>query len=142
MTDDFPSSLRKKLSALKPRPGAQGPALLQGICESTLAGQRFVGRVLPMNTAISPTPVKLDPELKGRLKRLATARHRAPHWLMREAIAQYVDREEKRQALHQDAVAAWQEYEETGLHVSGNEVMAWLETWGTDNEQSAPACHK
>ena len=64
-----------------------------------------------MNTPISPTPVKLDPELKVRLKRLATARHRAPHWLMREAIAQYVDREEKRQALHQDAVAAWNECE-------------------------------
>ena len=95
-----------------------------------------------MNTPISPTPVKLDPELKGRLKRLATARHRAPHWLMREAIAQYVDREEKRQALHHDAVAAWNEFEETGLHVTGNEVMAWLMTWGTDDEVPAPACHK
>jgi predicted transcriptional regulator len=95
-----------------------------------------------MNTPVSPTPVKLDPELKVRLKRLATARHRAPHWLMREAIAQYVDREEKRQALHQDALAAWEEFEETGLHATGNEVMAWLETWGTDDELPAPACHK
>lgn len=107
-----------------------------------LAGQGIIGRVLPMNTAISPTPVKLDPELKVRLKRLATARHRAPHWLMREAIAQYVDREERRQALHQDAVAAWAEFEETGLHVSDNEMVAWLETWGTDEELPAPACHK
>ena len=92
-----------------------------------------------MNTPISPTPVKLDPELNVRLKRLATARHRAPHWLMREAIAQYVDREERRQALHQDAVAAWAEFEETGLHVSDNEMVAWLETWGTDEELPAPA---
>ena len=32
------------------------------------------------------------------------------------------------QALHQDAVTAWEDCEETGLHVTGNEVMAWLET--------------
>jgi len=95
-----------------------------------------------MNTApVSPTPVKLDPELKGRLKRLADARHRAPHWLMREAIAQYVEREEKRQSLHQEAVAAWQELKETGLHATGDEVVAWLDSWGTDKEQPAPECH-
>lgn len=116
--------------------------LESSISHLTWRRETIVGKVILMNTAISPTPVKLDPELKGRLKRLAAARHRAPHWLMREAIAQYVDREEKRQSLHQDAVAAWEEFEETGLHVSGNEVMAWLETWGTDNELPAPACHK
>jgi len=98
-----------------------------------------------MNTtsnAVSPTPVKLDPELKGRLKRLAAARHRAPHWLMREAIAQYVEREEKRQSLHREALAAWQEVQDTGLHVTGDEVTVWLDSWGTDNELSAPECHK
>jgi predicted transcriptional regulator len=92
--------------------------------------------------SVTPTPLKLDPELMKRLKRLAAARHRAPHLLMREAIAQYVEREERRQALHKDAVAAWEEYEETGLHVSGDEVTAWLETWGTESESPTPACHK
>ena len=104
-------------------------------------------KVLLMTTAapsspIAPTPVKLDPQLKHRLKRLAEARHRAPHWLMREAIAQYVEREEKRQELHQQAVAAWEEFQQTGLHATAEEVDAWLASWGTDNELPAPECHK
>lgn len=46
--------------------------------------------------------VKLDPETNERVKRLAEARHRTPHWVMREAIRQYVEREEKREAFRQD----------------------------------------
>ncbi len=61
---------------------------------------------------------------------------------MREAIHQYVEREEKREAFRQDALKAWNEYEDTGLHVTGNEVRVWLETWGTDNELPVPTCHK
>ena len=48
------------------------------------------------------TSLKLDPELRDRLRRLAEARRRTPHWLMREAIAQYVDREEARERLRAD----------------------------------------
>ena len=57
------------------------------------------------------------------------------------AISQYVEPEEKREALRQDAVKAWNEYRETGLHVTGDEITAWLETWGEDGEQAAPVCH-
>jgi predicted transcriptional regulator len=95
-----------------------------------------------MSVASTPTVgVKIDPLMKQRLQRLAKARHRTPHWVMREAIEQYVTREEKREALHQDALQAWQEYEETGLHVTGDEAIAWLETWGTKGEKDAPQCH-
>lgn len=92
--------------------------------------------------AASPVAIKIDPDIKERVKRLAEARHRTPHWLMREAIGQYVEREEKREAFRQDALKAWQEYQETGLHVSGEEVLAWLETWGSEDELPAPICHK
>jgi predicted transcriptional regulator len=92
--------------------------------------------------AASPVAIKIDPDIKERVKRLAEARHRTPHWLMREAISQYVEREEKREAFRQDALKAWQEYQETGLHVSGDEVLAWLETWGSEDELPAPICHK
>ena len=33
----------------------------------------------------------------------------------------------------------WNDYQETGLHVSGDEVIAWLDTWGEEVEQAAPA---
>jgi predicted transcriptional regulator len=61
---------------------------------------------------------------------------------MRQAIEQYVEREEKREAFRQDTIKAWDEYQETGLHVTGAEVIAWLETWGEDNEKASPVCHK
>ena len=41
---------------------------------------------------------------------IAEARHRSPHWVMKEAICQYVDREEKRDAFKKDALIAWNEY--------------------------------
>lgn len=43
---------------------------------------------------IRPVAIKIDPEIKERLKRLADARQRTTHWLMREAIHKYVEREE------------------------------------------------
>ncbi|RQZ27851.1 ribbon-helix-helix protein, CopG family [Burkholderia sp. Bp9017] len=36
------------------------------------------------------TSIKLDPTLQGRVRHLAEQRRRPPHWIMREAIAQYV----------------------------------------------------
>jgi len=93
-------------------------------------------------TSIRPIAIKIDEETRDRVKRLAEARQRSSHWLMLEAIRQYVEREEKREAFRQDGIRAWNEYQETGLHVTGDEVIAWLDTWGAENEQAAPVCHK
>ena len=90
----------------------------------------------------SPTSLKLDDELKGRVQHLAEIRRRSSHWIMREAIAQYVEREEKREALRRDTLNAWDEFQATGLHATADEVEEWLSTWGTDDESAAPECHK
>lgn len=91
--------------------------------------------------AIRPVAIKIDDDTKARVRRLADARHRTPHWLMREAIVQYVEREEKREAFRQDTLKAWEEYRTTGLHVTADEADAWLEQLehGIDNEP--PECH-
>lgn len=61
---------------------------------------------------------------------------------MREAIEQYVEREEKR-ALRSETLKAWDEFQATGLHVTADEAEKWLSTWGADDEQrAAPGCHK
>jgi predicted transcriptional regulator len=86
--------------------------------------------------------VKLDAAERERLRALAEARQRAPHYLMREAIRQYLDREEARESFKQEALASWAKFLETGLHLTGHEVAEWLETWGTDNEAEMPKCHK
>ncbi len=38
------------------------------------------------------TSLKLDPAIKERVQRLASARRRTPHWILREAVEQYVER--------------------------------------------------
>lgn len=86
--------------------------------------------------------VKIDQDIRDRIRRLAEARKRTPHWLMKEAISQYLEREERREAFRQDAINAWDEYQATGMHANGGEVTTWLESWGEENEQPAPECHK
>lgn len=61
---------------------------------------------------------------------------------MCRAIEQYVEREECRETFRQEILKAWDEYQEIGLHVTGDEVIAWLETWGEENEKVVPVCHK
>jgi predicted transcriptional regulator len=90
----------------------------------------------------TPTSIKLDDDLKGRVQHLAEARRRSAHWIMREAIEQYVNREEKQEAFKQDAVAAWERYQATGTHATAEEVEKWLNSWGKDDEESAPVCHR
>ena len=88
------------------------------------------------------TSIKLDDELKTRIKQLADARRRTPHWVMREAIQEYVDREEARENFVREAEASWQAFQETGRHLTGAEARTWLGTWGTDDEKSIPECHE
>ena len=90
----------------------------------------------------SATSVKLDEDMKTRVQQLAVTRKRTSHWIMREAISQYVEREEKREALRQDTLRAWEEFQVTGQHAAAEEVDRWLASWGTENELPAPECHE
>jgi predicted transcriptional regulator len=95
-----------------------------------------------MQQQIKAVSVKLDLDVRTRVGNIAEARHRSPHWVMKEAICQYVDREEKRDAFKKDALIAWYEYQDTGLHATSLDVDAWLASWGTKNELPKPICHK
>lgn len=86
------------------------------------------------------TSLKIDDVTKDRIRRLADARERTPHWIMREAIREYLEREEARESFVADAVLAWEGYRETGRHLSGDDAFAWLATWGTPDERPAPKC--
>ncbi|MGH9605607.1 MAG: CopG family ribbon-helix-helix protein [Terracidiphilus sp.] len=91
--------------------------------------------------ASSTTSLKLDPQLKDRVQRLASARRRSAHWVMREAVEQYVAREEKREQVVQDALAAWNHYQTTGLHATAEEADAWLARLEAGEDAGAPECH-
>lgn len=88
----------------------------------------------------SPVSLKLDADLRDRLQRLAEAQRRTPHWLMREAIVQFVRREEARERLRADATTAWEEYQATERHATGEAVDAWLARLEAGEDVDPPAC--
>jgi predicted transcriptional regulator len=88
----------------------------------------------------STTSLKLDTETKERVQRLAAARRRSPHWLMREAIGQYVEREEQRERFRQDVLAAWTHYQTTGRHATAKEADAWLAKLEAGKDAAPPKC--
>ncbi len=82
--------------------------------------------------------VKLDDEIRDRLKALGELKHRSTHWIMREAIREYLDREEEIERRNLEADEAWEEYRQSGKGVSGDAMNAWLDSWGTDKEGPCP----
>nr|WP_290700863.1 CopG family ribbon-helix-helix protein [Halomonas sp. UBA3074] len=87
------------------------------------------------------TSVKLDDELKSRIQHLAETRHRSSHWIMREAIRDYVEREEKRESFKQDTLGAWEAYQQNGLHLTFEEADSWLEKLEAGEDVELPVCH-
>jgi predicted transcriptional regulator len=90
---------------------------------------------------IVTTSIKIDDQLKERVRKLAASQRRSAHSIMHEAIEQHVAREEARESLLNEALASWSEFQETGLHLSGDEVRQWLKTWGSEGAPDAPKCH-
>ena len=86
--------------------------------------------------------VKLDDTLKSRVQHLATSQRRSAHWIMREAIQQYVEREEARESFRQEALASWAEYQQGAPHLTGAETREWLRSWGDEEGADAPTCHE
>jgi len=89
----------------------------------------------------STTSLKLDLKTKARLQKLAHARRRSSHWLMREAVEQYVEREERREQVRRDALTAWSEYQATGRHVTQKEADAWLRRLEAGEDVEPPEPH-
>jgi predicted transcriptional regulator len=93
------------------------------------------------STTVRPVAIKIDEDIKARVKRLADARRRTAHWVMREAITQYVEREEKREAFRQDTLKAWEAYRTAGLHATAEEADAWLAQLEQGKDVEPPECH-
>lgn len=94
-----------------------------------------------MPTTAVPSSVKLSQDLRERLKNLANSRKQSAHAVMLEAIESYVDREEKREALRQEAKSAHDHFMLTGLHLTGDEVIGWMDKIIQGEKADMPPCH-
>ena len=100
-----------------------------------------------MNTSTAEKPrtgsvtIKLDDADRDRIASLATAKKRTPHYLMKEAILEYVKKEEARQNFIAAAESSFEHYKETGLHITLDEFSHWVDEVQEIPEAPAPACH-
>ncbi|MEN3161159.1 CopG family transcriptional regulator [Tistrella mobilis] len=88
------------------------------------------------------TSLKIDDDLERRLHEVAGRRRRSVDAVTVEAIRQYVEREEARDDFRREAEASWAAYQTDSLHLTGQEVSDWLNSWGTEGETPAPRCHR
>lgn len=95
-----------------------------------------------MTTATVPMSIRLDATARDKLKAIAARQRRTPHALAIEAITQLIAQKEREHAWHESCDAALKHFDETGLHATHEEVMAWMDSWGTDKEMPTPVCRR
>ncbi len=85
--------------------------------------------------------IKLDVADRVRISALAAARKRTPHYLMKEAILEYVKKEEARQNFITAARSSFEHYKQTGLHITLDEFSSWVDQVQHNHDEPVPACH-
>lgn len=71
--------------------------------------------------------VKLDEETRERLKRLGKARDRSPHWLMKQAISQYLDSAEQYELEKFEDEERYQRYLKSRQHITSSDMESSLD---------------
>ena len=82
--------------------------------------------------------VKIDARTRERLQELAEARERTPHWLVKEAIAEYLTREERVEQERREDDQRWERYVLTGEAVEHEQVRSWLEQLAQGEDGECP----
>lgn len=70
--------------------------------------------------------IKLDDETRDRLRKLGEIKQRSPHWLMKAAIRDYLDREEVRERERMEDEERWKRFVDSGAHVSHEDMADWM----------------
>ncbi|ONG56259.1 toxin-antitoxin system [Pseudoroseomonas deserti] len=86
----------------------------------------------------SSLALKLDEETRQRLQALGQLRDRSPHWLMKKAVLEFLEREEGYEREKSEDLARWESYRLTGRAVPDAAVQDWLDSFGTETETAPP----
>jgi predicted transcriptional regulator len=77
-------------------------------------------------------------DLMERLDATAERLRRSKGWIINDAIREYLAREDLRVKRLEETKGALGELE-AGELIDGDEVLAWLDSWGTDHERQPPS---
>lgn len=88
------------------------------------------------------TSAKLDPGLSEKLQEIADREGSSPNSLVNQAVSEFVERRERRAALLLELEEAHEEYVIGGrLHLTQDEVEAWMDRRKTDPNAPMPQLH-
>lgn len=85
-------------------------------------------------TASETLTLRLSPETKRELEAYARATQRSSAFIVKEALEAHL--EERRAYLA--AIEEAEREADEGVFVSGEAVIKWMRSWGTDNELPTP----
>jgi len=88
------------------------------------------------NTRSATLSVRLKPETKKRLAKLAEASGRSSNFLISDAVESYVADQERLMAETRLA----ERHAKSGHYVRHEDMKAWLLSWGTARELPPPRC--
>jgi RHH-type transcriptional regulator, rel operon repressor / antitoxin RelB len=88
------------------------------------------------NTRSATLSIRLKPEIKKRLAKLAQSSGRSSNFLISDAVESYVTDQERLLAEVRQA----ERQVKSGHYVSHDDMKAWLLSWGTDKEMPPPKC--
>ena len=91
-----------------------------------------------VNTVVFMLGVRLDEQLESRLAELADRKHRSKSYIAKEALRRYIREEEIKESENQETLKRWEQYQETGEVVSNDDMMVWLDSWGSEQEKECP----
>ncbi|MCP5279652.1 MAG: toxin-antitoxin system [Thiobacillus sp.] len=82
--------------------------------------------------------IKLDDATRERLKSVASGLDRAPHWVIKTALIEFLDRQENALREQQEDEARWARYQESGQAISQERVMQWLDALADGRREPCP----
>ena len=83
------------------------------------------------------TSFRIRDDLQDSLEQAAAELSRPKGWVINEALAAYFEREDRRQKMYRETLEGLADVE-AGRLIDGEEVLAWIESWGTDDELPRP----
>jgi predicted transcriptional regulator len=82
--------------------------------------------------------IKLDEATRDRLKSVSQAKDRAPHWVIKTALQEYLAREEVAEQERREDEARWLHFQAEGQAIDQESVMAWLDQLAEGQRTSCP----
>jgi len=83
------------------------------------------------------TSVRMPEQLMNKLEEMAKKLDRSKGWIIKDALSQYVERMDRREKMLVETRLALADVEE-GNVIDGEEVLSWIESWGTSDEKMPP----